>query len=182
MGRLSADTTPPAHAATPGGDALPTPAATPWSRHALVVVRVAVATPDADALARVARLAAGLGPGELLAVRSARPWPDGSPAGGPLRRVACAFATDDHETLVWPAPPDVPDDAGTDRLDVRGLPQPLPLVATARAVAAMAPGDGLEVIGAAGSPLLVDFLAGRAEVTFDPDASGGLVVTRLRRI
>jgi len=182
VGRLDAETIPPPGDTTPGGDPPPGPVATPWSRHALVVVRIAVAAPEPDALARVARLAAGLGPGELLAVRSSRPWPTDSPSGTPLRRVACVFADGDHETLVWPAPPDLADDAGTGRLDVRDLPQPLPLVATARAVAAMAPGDHLEVIGAAGSPLLVDFLAGRAEVTFDPDASGDLVVTRLRRI
>ena len=126
---------------------------------------------EAD-LGRVARVACSLELGELLAVRLgvepklAEVWP--RLESGDLRMLAGSFAPDDHEVLIWRAPPEPaasirPSVAGELTLDVRLLVPPLALVVPITAVAPARPGESILHVSERGPPLLlVEFLSGRA--------------------
>jgi hypothetical protein len=145
---------------------------------------------EAD-LGRVARVARSLEPGELLAVRLrvepklAEAWP--RLEGRDLRMVACSFAPDDHEVLIWGAPPepppaDRPSVAGELTLDVRPLVPPLALVVPMAAVARLGPGESLLHVSERGPPLmLVELLAGRAVLDEVWDARDRVLARLVRR-
>jgi hypothetical protein len=142
----------------------------------VMLVRLNVPEPQvAQArLDSIVRIACGLEPGELLAVRSTADltrigaWP---PPGGPeLRLVACSFAADDHELFLWSGPPEPaepvfrPFDGGRAH-DARALPPPLRLVTPVAAAARLAPGEAVVCLDVHPPLLLVDLLAGRALIS-----------------
>jgi hypothetical protein len=127
-------------------------------------------TADA-ARAAVTTLAAGLEPGELLAVHTradltlTRPWealvaPD-------LGALVCDFGPDDHELFLWRTPPEPPETAGAvvdglPTVDVRALEPPLALLIVVDAVARLQPGEVLIHVDDRPPLLIADLLAGRA--------------------
>lgn len=176
----------------PGPGATLEQVARPPSR-SVVLLRMSLSSrlpvAPAEDLARIAGVARGLAPGELLAVRSHAPIAPGEAGGGhgaeDLRALACTFAPDDHEVFVWRPPPEAPPAAGAAvagelRLDVRALSPRIALVAAVAALAALRPGEVLVQVNDGPPLLLLDLLAGRA-VRKDVEYADEGVVARIER-
>jgi hypothetical protein len=145
-------------------------------------------TPEEE-LERLAAVARGLEPGELLAVRShvRAMLTELRPRLGArdLHGLACSFAPDDHEVFIWRPPPGPPPALGPLggaelTLDVRALAPLLSLVVSVAAVARLSPGDVLVHISDRPPLFLVDLLAGRA-VLDGVRCAGERVLARLVR-
>jgi hypothetical protein len=173
-------------------EALTKPAGGSRSR-GVVLLRMAMLNPRRvtleEELERIAAVARGLEPGELLAVRShARAMlTEMRPRLGArdLHGLACSFASDDHEVFIWRPPPEPPAAVGPLggaelTLDVRALAPLLALIVSVAAVARLSPGEVLVHISDRPPLLLVDLLAGRA-VLDGVRFAGERVLARLLR-